>query len=98
MLVSEDGFDALEIEWGTAEVDERLKHLFQVPAYLKDQVATVFDLIVGVLIMEPAALLLVEVEREAHTGVNPTLADLAQPPYSPVLGQGVCDLRQTCGV
>src|SRR6266404_5201898 len=59
-------------------------------------VQTVFDLIVGVVIMEPATLLFVEVEGEAHTGVNPTLADLAQSPYSPVLGQGVCDLRQTC--
>src|SRR4029077_11697273 len=98
MLVSEDGFDGLEIEWGPAAVDERLKHLFHVPAHLKDQVATVFDLIVGVLIMEPATLLFVEVEGEAHTGVNPTIADLAQSPYSPVLGQGVCDLRQTCGV
>src|SRR6266436_4273122 len=98
MLASEDGFDGLEIEWGTAAVDERLKHLFHVPAHLKDQVATVFDLIVGVVIMEPATLLFVEVEGEAHTGVNPTLADLAQSPYSPVLGQGVCDLRQTCGV
>ena len=47
MLVSEDGFDGLEIEWGTAAVDERLKHLFHVPAHLKDQVATVFDLIVA---------------------------------------------------
>src|ERR1700736_3345551 len=98
MLVSEDGFDGLEIEWGTAAVDERLKHLFHVPAHLKDQVATVFDLIVGVLIMEPAALLLVEVEGEAHTGVNPTLADLAQSPYSPLFGQGLCDLRQAGGV
>ena len=44
MLVSEDGFDGLEIEWGTAAVDERLKHLFHVPAHLKDQVATVFNL------------------------------------------------------
>jgi hypothetical protein len=35
------------------------------------------------LITEPAALLLVEVEREADTAVYPTLADLAQPPYSP---------------
>src|SRR6266404_3218212 len=98
MLVSEDGFDGLEIEWGTAAVDERLKHLFHVSAHLKDQVATVFDLIVGVVIMEPATLLFVEVEGEAHTGVNPTLADLAQSPYSPVLGQGVCDPRQTYGV
>src|ERR1700719_2843887 len=34
----------------------------------------------------------------AYTVVNPTLADLAQSPYSPGLGQGVCDLGQTCGV
>ena len=66
MLVSEDRFDGLEIEWGTAAVDERLKHLFHVPAHLEDQVSTVFDLIVGILVTEPAALLLVEVEREAH--------------------------------
>ncbi len=31
-------------------------------------------------------------------GMNPTLTDLAQPPHSPLLGQGVCDLRQACGV
>ena len=98
MLVSEDGFDGLEIEWGTAAVNEGLKHLVHVPAHLEDQVSTVFDLIVGVLVTEPAALLLVEVEREAYTVVDPTLADLAQSPYSPGLGQGVCDLGQTCGV
>src|SRR5258708_20048050 len=79
MLVSEDGFDGLEIERGTAAVDERLKHLLHVPAHLKDQVATVFDLIVGVLIMEPATLLFVEVEAEAPTAVNPTLPALPQP-------------------
>ena len=48
--------------------------------------------------MEPAALLFVEVEGEAHTGVNPTLADLAQSPYSLLFGQGLCDLRQAGGV
>ena len=55
-----------------------LKHLVHVPAHLENQVSTVFDLIIGVLVTEPAALLLVEVEREAYTVVNPTLADLAQ--------------------
>src|SRR5438105_3695249 len=34
----------------------------------------------------------------AYTVVNPTLADLAQSPYNPGLGQGVCDLGQSCGV
>src|SRR6516164_1344648 len=67
-------------------------------ADLEHQVATVFDLIAGVLIAEAAALLLVEVEREAQAAVGPTLADLAQSLYSPRLGQGVCDLRQACGV
>jgi hypothetical protein len=36
-------------------------------ADLEHQVATVFDLIAGVLIAEAAALLLVEVEREASS-------------------------------
>src|SRR3979490_1532328 len=98
MPVSEDRLDGLQVQGGTAAVDQGLKHLVHVPAHLEDQVSTVFDLIIGILITEPAALLLVEVEREAHTVVYPTLADLAQSPYSPVLGQGVCDLRQTCGV
>ena len=66
--------------------DQGLKHLVEMPAHLEDQVATVFDLIAGVLIAKPAALLLVEVEGKAQTGVDPTLADLAQSPYSPVLG------------
>src|ERR1700747_567079 len=96
--VSQDRPDRLEVQWCAAAVDQRLKHLVQMPAQLEDQVATVFDLIAGVLIAEPPALLLVEVEREAQAAVDPTLADLAQSPYSPRLGQGVCDLRQACGV
>src|SRR5580700_10372414 len=98
MTVSEDSLDGLQVHGSPAAVNEGLKHLVHVPAHLEDQVSTVFDLIVGILVTEPAALLFVEIESEAHTGVNPTLADLAQSPYSPVLGQGLCDLRQTCGV
>src|SRR5215471_8038079 len=98
VLIPQDRLDGVQVQWGTAAVDQGLKHLVHVRTDLEDQVATVFDLIVGVLVAEPAALLLVEVEGEAHTGINPTLADLAQPPYSPVVGQGVCDLRQACGV
>src|SRR5215813_3133093 len=79
-----------------AAVDQ--KHLVEMPGHLEDEVATVFDLITGVLIAEAAARLLVEVKREAQAAVDPTLADLAQSPYSPRRGQGVCDLRQACGV
>src|SRR6202045_2252977 len=35
MLVSEDGFDGLQIERGPAAVDQRLEHLFHVPATSK---------------------------------------------------------------
>jgi hypothetical protein len=49
--------------------------------------------------MEPALRLLIQVQCEAQAGtINPTRTDLTQPPYSPLLGQGVCDLRQACGV
>src|SRR5215469_17912619 len=98
VLIPQDRLDGLQVQWSAAAVDQGLKHLIHVPTDLEDQVSTVFDLIVGVLVTEPAALLLVKIEGEAHTGINPTLADLAQSPYSPVLGQGVCDLRQACGV
>jgi hypothetical protein len=76
--VSEDGFDGLQIQWGAAAVDQRLKDLIHVPADFEDQVSTIFDLIVGVLVAEPAALLFVEIEGEADASVNPTLAELAQ--------------------
>src|SRR5258707_6624981 len=36
MLVSDDGFDGLEIEWGTAAVDESLKRLFHLHRHLHD--------------------------------------------------------------
>src|SRR5205085_3824657 len=65
----------------------------------ENQVAAVLDLVVRILVMKSALLLLLQIEREAQAGgINPTLADLAQPPYSPLFGQGVCDLRQACGV
>jgi len=87
--VSQDRPDGLQVQGCAAAVDQGLKHLVEMPAHLEHQVATVFDLIAGILIAEPAALLLVEVKCEAQTAVDPTLADLAQSPYSPRLGQGV---------
>src|SRR6202007_1429653 len=98
VLVAQDGFDGLQIQWRAAAVDQGLKHLVHVPAHVEDQVSTVVDLIAGVIVGEPAVLLLVVVEGKAHAAVNPTLEYLAQPPYSPRFGQGVCDLRQSCAV
>src|SRR5215468_11394447 len=54
---------------------------------------------VGVLNMDRFGIALARRPHgQAETGVDPTLANLAQPPYSPMLGQGVCDLREGCGV
>ena len=45
-----------------------------------------------------AGLLLGQVQTEAQAGgVDPGVDDLAQPPCSPGLGQGVCDLGQASG-
>src|ERR1700740_3830735 len=68
MPVSEDRFDGLQVQWGAAAVNEGLKHLVHMPAHLEDQVSTVFDLIVGILITEPGAILIVEVEGQARPG------------------------------
>ena len=46
--------------------NQGLKHLVEMAAYLEHRVATVFDLIAGVLIAEATALLFVEVERKAQ--------------------------------
>jgi hypothetical protein len=98
-LVSEDGPDGLEVQRRAAAVNQRLKHLLYVSADFENQIPAVLDLIVRVLITKPALPLLLQVEGKAQAdGINPTLADLVQPPYSPGLGQGVCDLRQACGV
>ena len=68
-------------------------------ADFEEQIPAVLDLIVRVLIMKPAVPLLFQVEGKAQAGgINPTLADLVQSPYSPSFGQDVCDLRQACGV
>jgi len=49
--------------------------------------------------VKPGALLLVGVQREAQTRrIDPLLAHLGQPPYGPIFGQGVCDLRQARSV
>src|SRR5947209_10001181 len=99
MPVSEDGLDGLEIKRHTAAVNQRLKHLLHLPTQVEHQVAAVLELEVRVLIMKSAPLLLLQLEGKAQTGgINPTLADLTQSPYSRSFRQGICDLRQACGV
>src|SRR5271166_1779202 len=94
-LVAEDRLYRLQVQRRPATIDQRLEHLLHMPANPEDQVSAVLHLIVGEAIANPAAFLLLEIEREAQTAaINPPLADLAQSPYSPGVGQGRCDLRE----
>ncbi len=58
---------------------------------MKDQITAALDLIDGVVVAKPAPLLAFQIQGETPTGaIDPALSDLAQMPYSPDLGQGVC--------
>jgi len=81
-LISENRFNLLQIQPRAASINQRLKHLIHLVADLEDQVAAVFHLIIGVLIPETASVAFFGIESKTKAGaVNPTLADLTQPPY-----------------
>src|SRR6266516_3002971 len=91
--------DALDPQGCTTAVDHRLEYLLHPSSALKQQVAAIFGLIDRVLVVKFAPLLLLQAQREADaSSVNPTLTDLGQSPYHPLLGQGVCNLSQAGGV
>jgi hypothetical protein len=97
--ITENRLDRVPIQRRPAAVDERLQDLIHPTAQLQQQIPAVLDLVVGILIPKPTLLLLFQIQSEAQaTGIDPTLTDLAQPPYRRFLGQGVCDFRQACGV
>jgi hypothetical protein len=80
-LVTKDGFNCLEVQQHAAAVNQGLKNLIHVPAARENKVAAVFELIVGVPVMKPAAFLLLQLKSEAQaTAINPTLADLTKSP------------------
>src|ERR1700692_2542901 len=94
-LVAEDRLYRLQVQRRTATIDQGLEHLLHASANQEYQISAVLHLIVGEVIAEAAAFLLLEVECEAQAAaINPPLADLAQSPYSPLLGQGRCDLGE----
>ena len=67
-LVAQDRFDCFQVQQHAAAVDQRLKDLVHMPADFENQVATVLHLVVRVLIVKPAPLLLLQVERETQAG------------------------------
>ena len=91
----EDGADLGHIQPGACAIHHGVKHPLHRRAVGEDQVATVLELIDGEPVNKPAAALLVEIQPEAQArGIDPALADLAQPPYSRILRQGICDPGQ----
>src|SRR5215510_3849953 len=92
---AEDRFQLFDIQARPRSVDQPLKDLFHLATAAKDEIAAVLDLVDRVVVVKPAALLFLQVQPKTQTGaVDPSLADLTQPPYRPGFGQGVCDLRQ----
>src|SRR6516164_8352773 len=92
---AEDGADLGHVQPGTGPVDHSVEDPLHRRAVGEDQVAAVLELIDGQPINKSAALLLVEIQPEAQArGIDPALADLAQPPYSRILRQGICDPGQ----
>ena len=89
---------------GTSSRDRvRSATVSNTPVHLRaggeDQVAAVLGLVDRVGVAEPAGLLVGQVQPEAQArGVDPPVADLAQPPYSRSLRQGVCDLGQAARI
>ena len=91
----EEGAQPRHVQPGTGPVHHGVEGALHRRAVGEDQVAAVLDLKDRVGVAEAAAVLLGQVQAEAQAcGVDPTSRDLAQAPYSPRLGQGVCDLSQ----
>jgi hypothetical protein len=87
------------VQSGPGAVDDRVEDAFHHRAGGEDQVAAVLDLVDRVAVGESTARLLGEVQTEAQAGgVDPSVDDLAQAPYCPGQGQGVCDPSQAFGV
>ncbi len=83
------------IQPGPRPVHHGVKDVLHLPARVKQQVAAVLDLVDRVGVEEAGPLLVGQVQAEDQAGgVDPPVDDLAQPPCSRILRQGVCDLSQ----
>src|SRR5215469_16981615 len=95
---SENGFDPWHIPGSAGSVHQRREGLLHLATPLKQEMAAVLEWVDRILVAEAAGGLFFRIEGQAEAGINPTLADLGQAPYSRRGRQGVCDSRQACGV
>src|SRR6266542_5874552 len=98
MTDDEQGPQLRHVQPDPGAIDNGVEGAFHHRARVEDQVAAVLELVDRIRVAEAAAALLLKVEPEAQArGVDPPVDDLAQAPYRPGLGQGVCDLSQAFG-
>lgn len=96
---SEDGLQGFDIEQASGAINGTLKNLLQLTTSQEEQITTVFFLVDRVVVVQTGLFLLGQIQSKAQASrVNPTLTYLAQAPYDVWRTQGVCDLRQSCGV
>src|SRR6266702_2820233 len=92
---AEHGAQGRHVQPGASAVEQGIEDPVHLAAVAEQQVAAVFGLVDRVIVAEPADALLGQVQAEAQAGgVDPPVADLAQPPYYPGPGYGLCDLSQ----
>ncbi len=88
-----------DVQSGAGTVDHALKDLLHLCAVDEQQIATVLHLVDGIVVVKCSPFLLFNVECEAQAcRVDSTLTHLAEPPYSLVIGQGICKPRQASAV
>src|SRR5688500_5708217 len=89
LFVAEDRLDAVQIQWPAGPVNQRMEYLVHLSARSERQIPAVLHLVDRILVTKGAPLLLFQIQRKAEAGgINPTLAELAQAPCSPLCGQG----------
>ena len=75
-LKTQNRLDLFQIESRAASVNQPLKNLIHLMTDLKNEIPTVFHLVIGVLVTEAASVAFFGIQSKAEAGaVNPTLAD-----------------------
>jgi hypothetical protein len=88
---AEDGPQRRHVQAGAGPVRRQVEDPLHLRPAGEDQVPAVLDLVDREPVAEAGPLLFPGVQGEAQAGaVDPPLADLAQPPYSRMLRQGIC--------
>src|SRR3989442_14358145 len=81
-LETQNRLDLIQIQPRAASINQRLKNQIHLVTDLENEVAAIFHLVVGVLVTEAASIPFFGIQSKAEaSAVDPTLADLAQPPY-----------------